>query len=686
MVVDDSEINRDILVEMLGNEYDIIEAENGEEAVRILEEQGTNISLVLMDMVMPGMDGFALMEVMNQRRWIENIPVIAISAENMWSKVEQAYKLGVTDFIMRPFSLLVTRRRVINTLLLYKKQKHLANMVVEQMKASETQSRLMVNILGHIVEFRNGESGPHIIRVRAVTELLLKRLRQKTSAYALTDEDIARISLAAALHDIGKIGIDEKILNKKGKLTKEEFEEMKRHTLIGAQMLMDLPAYQDHPLVKTSYEICRWHHERYDGRGYPDGLVGEAIPISAQVVAMADVYDALTSQRCYKEAYSQEVALRMILNGECGTFQPLLLECLTDVAGQLEQALEDSTDPWMEDRQQGQEIVRHLNAVEGVPNERPSLLQMSCEEPEELLTSGTIEEIQFEFNANRSMLKISNWTNPQMELSREIQDPLHSPDIAKILDTDTRQMIWDAVHSTTPEHSTAHCECTIHRGGVPRRYRVIVRSLWSKDDPPQYQGVIGRLVDIHDSWTKMQALEESAGRDTLTGLLSHTYAKKLVVRRLREEPDRQFMMVVCDLDKFKPINDNLGHMFGDHVLKYVASVLRKSAGPDDIVCRIGGDEFMLFREVQGDAQEFAERLFHALSGRFEECDLNASIGVAETTAVGREYEALFLGADRALYGAKRAGRGRVCFYDDTMKDMFQRTTATEAKQHNSNSQ
>lgn len=199
---------------------------------------------------------------------------------------------------------------------------------------------MMINILGHIVEFRNGESGPHVHHVQTMTRLLLQCLMNKTNSYNLTDEDVLIISTASALHDIGKIMIDEKILNKPGKLTKEEFEIMKTHSMLGASILKELPTYQKKTLVSVAYEICRWHHERYDGKGYPDGLKGEEIPISAQVVALADVYDALTSERCYKKAFSKEKAMEMILDGQCGAFNPLLLECLKDIEDIIEVSLD----------------------------------------------------------------------------------------------------------------------------------------------------------------------------------------------------------------------------------------------------------------------------------------------------------------------------------------------------------
>ena len=319
LIVDDSELNRTVLADILGDEYNFIEAENGARAIELLRTH-TDIDLILLDMVMPEMNGFDVLTAMNNNRQIEDIPVVMISAENGIEHIERAYDLGVTDYISRPFDCMVVRRRVVNALILAAKQKRLMRLAAEQIYEKEKISDLMINIFSHIVEFRNGESGPHVLHIRTITEVLLNRLVQKTDRYSLTQEDIQLISSASALHDIGKVSIPDEIINKPGKLTKEEFEIMKSHTTVGADILHDLPFSNEEPLLKTAYEIARWHHERYDGRGYPDGLTGEEIPIAAQVVSVADVYDALTSVRCYKSAYDHETALRMIVNGECGTF------------------------------------------------------------------------------------------------------------------------------------------------------------------------------------------------------------------------------------------------------------------------------------------------------------------------------------------------------------------------------
>ena len=340
LLVDDSAMSRMILKEILRGDYSILEAENGQECLEKMQAETGNIALVLLDINMPVMDGFEVLKAMNVNHTIEDIPVIMISSDDSDAAIRRSYELGASDYVTRPFDARIVYRRVTNTIKLYAKQRRLVQMVSDQIRARENNTDMLVGVLSHIVEFRNGESGAHVRHIRIITELLLHRLLEISSQYPITAEQQDNIPLASALHDIGKIGIDEKILNKPGKLTPEEYEVVKTHSMLGAEMLHQLENFNEQPLLQTAYEIARWHHERWDGRGYPDGLKGDEIPISAQLVALADVYDALTSERCYKKAFSHEKAVQMILNGECGAFNPLLLQCLTDMQTDLKVQLQ----------------------------------------------------------------------------------------------------------------------------------------------------------------------------------------------------------------------------------------------------------------------------------------------------------------------------------------------------------
>lgn len=340
LIVDDSEMNRAILNEMLKDEYCILEADNGRTALDMVDRYGDELSLVLLDIVMPGISGFEVLADLSRRSGIDNLPFIMISSEDSDDMVLRAYELGASDYINRPFDSRVVRRRVSNTIRLYAKQRRLTNLLSQQYNERVKNSRMLIDIMAGVMELRNGESGRHVTNIEKLTELLLGCLVQRSGTISLDNEERSTIALASALHDIGKMSIDDAILNKPGRLTPEEFEIMKTHTTMGADMLLELGRHHvGNALMEYAYQIARWHHERWDGKGYPDGLKGDEIPIAAQVVSVADVYDALTSVRVYKDAIPHEEAIQMILDGKCGTFNPLLLDCLLEVQDRIAETL-----------------------------------------------------------------------------------------------------------------------------------------------------------------------------------------------------------------------------------------------------------------------------------------------------------------------------------------------------------
>ena len=340
LIVDDSEMNRVILNEMLKDEYRILEADNGRMALDMVDRYGDELSLVLLDIIMPGMNGFEVLSDLSRRSAMDNLPVIMISSEDSDDVVLRAYELGASDYISRPFAARVVRRRVSNTIRLYAKQRRLTNLLAQQYNERVKNSRMLIDIMAGVMELRNGESGLHVTHIEKLTELLLGCLVHRSDKFPLDNEQRSTIAMASALHDIGKMSIDDAILNKPGRLTSEEFEIMKTHTTLGADMLLELGRqHAGNPLLEYAYQIARWHHERWDGKGYPDGLKGDDIPIAAQVVSVADVYDALTSVRVYKDAIPHQEAIQMILDGKCGQFNPLLLDCLLEVQDRIAETL-----------------------------------------------------------------------------------------------------------------------------------------------------------------------------------------------------------------------------------------------------------------------------------------------------------------------------------------------------------
>ncbi len=340
LIVDDAELNRELLREILSDEYDIIEADNGEKAIEIVKEEMTKISGILLDIVMPVMDGLEFMTELKKLNVMDKIPILVISGEKSVQSEKKCFDYGVTDFIGRPFSAVLVRKRVQNAVNHYSYKNRLEEKVNEQIvvlrkayntvkvQAEKLQkvNQEIIEMLGTIVEYRNLESGEHIQRVKGYTNLLAEKFSAMYPEYNLDKDSIATIISTSALHDLGKIAIPDSILLKPGRLTKDEFEYMKSHTIRGCEILDAMSVEWDENIRKTAREIIRHHHERYDGNGYPDGLKGDEIPISAQLVSLADVYDALVSERCYKDAYTTEEAFHMIISGECGVFSPKLME------------------------------------------------------------------------------------------------------------------------------------------------------------------------------------------------------------------------------------------------------------------------------------------------------------------------------------------------------------------------
>lgn len=493
LIVDDSEMNRAILADMLGEGYEILEAENGLEAVEYLKKLTTNIDLLLLDIMMPMMDVFEVLAVMNKYHMISDIPVIMISAERASSYVERAYEMGVTDYISRPFNALVVQKRVENTLMLYAKQKRLVHMVADQIYEKEKNNDMMINILSHIVEFRNGESGLHILHIHTMTEILLRHLCSKTDRYGLTGEDIARISTASALHDVGKISVSDSILNKPGRLTEEEFQIMKTHSVIGAQMLSQLPVYGDEPFIRTAYEICRWHHERYDGTGYPDGLKGDEIPISAQIVSLADVYDALTSERCYKKAFSHEKAMEMILNGACGAFSPLLLECLEEVQEVIREELQVYSPSIRNNRQIYEAVERKLYNKE-LRMVGYNVGQIEIQEEKKRFFLSKIPMVSFEYSAVTGLTEISGYAADTLGLEQNVLN-IRDGEWMNFTGPAAKRIV-QLVRETTPEDSDREEEMELAFKSISQRCRVMIRTLWSKDQNPQYLGAVGVAVKV----------------------------------------------------------------------------------------------------------------------------------------------------------------------------------------------
>ena len=508
LIADDSEMNRELLAAILEEEYDIIQANDGVQAVDCLQRHAEEISLLLLDIVMPHMDGFEVLSYMNKEHWIDSIPVVIISSENSPIYIKRGYDLGATDFIEKPFDANMVLRRSANAILLGAKQRRMTSIVSNQIYEREKSSKLMINILSHIVEFRNGESGLHVLHIQTITEMLLRQLVQKeNNRYALSKEQIRMITTASALHDIGKISIPDEILNKPGRLTAEEFAVIKGHSMAGANMLSELPLDQkEEPLVKTAYEICRWHHERYDGGGYPDGLKGEEIPVSAQVVALADVYDALTSERCYKDAYSHEKAIEMILAGQCGAFNPLMLECLLDISSSLKKKMGYKSKERYEQTDLS-DIASRFHDFEMDSSEK-IVQQLEFERMRYNFLAEGSRNIVFTYTISPPLLTFNQAGCKRSGITEPSFSPLQSGVLTDLVEEQSLKRLIRKITQATREMPDVTSNIFLKDGKGPCHYRCECRVIWADGDQKGYTGVVGKLTDITDDYMVMETVRE----------------------------------------------------------------------------------------------------------------------------------------------------------------------------------
>lgn len=488
-IVDDSPFNREMLMEMLGDRYNYIYAEDGEEAIKMLNEN-VPADILLLDMNMPKLDGMNVLKILKECGWTDELPVVIISAEDDAAFMQNAYHLGAVDYIVRPFNTFLVQYRVENTLTMYSQKKRLVKLVESQVFQREKMNNMLIHIFSRVVEVGNQESGSHTLRVQSITNLLLNQLVKVTDRYILSETDIAMISSVSALHDIGKIMIPHEILNKPGKLTDEEWKIMKSHTVKGDELLRSIPIDQTEKLMITAHEICRHHHERYDGKGYPDGLKGEEIPISAQVVAIADVYDALTSDRCYKKAISHAEAASMILTGQCGAFNPILLQCLSDIADSLLVNLKLNT------KGDGYVNNAHALADEVIENEElfvetRSTYLAECERIKKEFFAAQKGGIQFEYDVVAGKVQYIHYYDKD---GKKILLPGNSTYLLKEKDWN---LLKENVRKITKEEPCISMNVIIPINGDPRWHRLDVQGVWVRGNS-SYVMLVGQFTDIHN--------------------------------------------------------------------------------------------------------------------------------------------------------------------------------------------
>lgn len=536
LIADDSELNREILSEMLGDRYTYIYAEDGEQVLELLSGS-SQIDILLLDMHMPKMGGMDVLKVMKEHRWTEEIPVVIISAEDDKGFIQNAYRLGAVDYIVRPFNAFLVQHRVENTLVLYSQNRRLVRLVESQVFQREKMNNMLINIFSHVVAIGNHESGSHTLRVQQITNLLLNKLVKMTDRYPLTETDIAMISSVSALHDIGKITISDKILNKPGKLTSEEWEIMKSHTINGDKFLSSIPIDQSEKMMVTAHEICRHHHERYDGSGYPDGLKGDEIPISAQVMSIADVYDALTSDRCYKRAYSHEEAVAMILNGECGVFNPILLQCFVEISDELLVHLKLNTEDYNYINNAHTLADEAMESEDLFLSDRFSYIAESERTKKEFFA---VQQggIQFEYDAVAKKVIYLHYYDVDGN-----KIPLSSNNTFLLNQTD-----WDLlkkrIGQTTREEPMVTMNAMIAVNEELRWHKLSVQSIWVKDRGA-YVSLVGQFTDIHDK-VMQKGKSLSIHGNVVTGDVFSSMQKVFDVVRIVNPVTKQVLKVMDD--------------------------------------------------------------------------------------------------------------------------------------------
>lgn len=493
LIVDDSAMNRQILSEVLGSDYDYLFAGDGLQALELLS-QNPDVGLVLLDIRMPQLDGFGVLNILKQRKGSDVTPIIVISAEEDVSIIQKAYDLGAVDYINRPFNIAIVRRRVRNTLLLYARQKQLVRLVEEQVYEREKSNSAMVNMLSHVIEARNHETGTHILHMRVLTDVLLHRLTKLTDRYALSESDISRITTLSALHDIGKICIPEEILNKPGPLDDREMEIMKSHAALGDALLQNMPGSDGDPFVRMARDVCRHHHERWDGSGYPDGLKGDEISIAAQVVALADVFDALTSDRCYRKAIPFDKAMEMIHDGRCGAFNPLLMQCLDASRDELYACLTTSGrifDVQTEARHLATEVLQNRS----LPPDDRDLRVLALEKAKSAFFAQECGGIQFEYDRALNRVVCTDWYAEPRDRVRALY--LSEGDDVKLLSQTDKSRLLELVRGATPDSPDVEMRALISVHGKKRWHRLRARTLWERESR-RCDSVIGQFTDVHD--------------------------------------------------------------------------------------------------------------------------------------------------------------------------------------------
>lgn len=665
LIVDDVELNRAFLSDILKDDYQISEACDGIEALEQIADLKDRLSIVLLDIIMPGKDGFEVLEEMKKSGWLERIPVVLISAENSAEYISRAYGMGAADYISRPFDSGIIKKRVENTISLHMRHQEMKKYVLDRMQRRDRAEGELIDLLSTLVEFRSQEPEHHIKQVRELTKLLLETLVEKFPKYKLEPIRIGMISRAAALHDVGKAFISLEILNKPGRLEAEEYEQVKQHAAAGASMLEKL---EKSKLIEYAIDICRYHHERFDGSGYPAGLKGKAIPLCAQVVGLADAYDVLVNRRVYKKAYTHEQAVEMLLAGEFGAFNPDLLACLTAKSEKIKQCAASAGAASPVRRKGEPQSLEDIFLAHGGGVSSRTLFLLEQERIKYQFLASLSNEVLFEYDAQEDTLVFSGRAHEEMDLPVMLKNVSKNKAAVKLLSERDIQDIGERILASTPEAPILKEQYLVmQKDGTKQWNEFSMRTMWGDGLVPSLTGVIGKMTNIHASKLEEARLTNLAERDPLTGLYNQAAARRKVEALLSRKPDRPAAFLFFDFDNFKTINDTLGHAFGDRILCHISDTILKNVSYGDIAARVGGDEFIVFMRDVSDKRQIEQRtrqLFESLCGTYEQCVFSVSTGVAVYPDDGDSFASLYEAADRALYVSKGLGKRQYTFFQN----------------------
>lgn len=681
LIVDQQSFDRTFLGELFREDYSVEEASNAFQTAEYLRESAKELKAVLISAAMLEQDEDGICGLLWGKPDEKNdIPVFLITSERINLDTWQRWETMTMDIIEKPFEPAIIRRRVNNAVELYEARKHIKQVIGDELASLRKQTykkrdmnNAIIDMLSSVIEFRSGESGEHVGRIRSLTRMILNRLKENKIYPGLTDEEIDMISEASAMHDIGKISIPEHILNKPGPLTAEEYEEMKKHTLYGCAILASLPFFQEEEVFQYAYEICRHHHDRWDGTGYPDGIRGNEINLAAQVVAVADVYDSLVSERVYKKAYSHQKAIRMIKEGECGSFNPKILKCFYEIADEAHEKLYSSRRENLLREEEGYSPSFSMGSLKNIQEERISdkaLWLLERERQKFTWLTELSDEILFDYDKVADTIEFSEKYKEVFGGNLEVCSAREFIKNSPYATEKERIRIQEQMKKLDLDQPGVSLEVQLQTKNGVEWFDFVVRGIWSGEE---CVGYFGRLSSIEHLKGETLKWKKQAMQDYLTGLCNRQALENAVQEMLQLKKE-VFSLMMLDVDNFKAVNDTKGHLVGDELLKEIAAILTGKFRESDLIARLGGDEFCaLLRGVVNEkvlsakAEEICQTTAGELAKKYG-VDISCSIGFSFYPADGEEGSLLLRKADKALYEAKKRGKGCYVFYHEALEE------------------